>query len=358
MNSKNKAIIIGWINKNKLADCGETMKNQLMIQKLKELGVKCYLVDFKNWRKHPWVFLELLWFMFAHRDATLVFSTSTQNVYPMMKLMKCMRWRQHTVHWVIGGSLGENVMNGIYSAGVIGYMGYTIVESPIMKKQLEACGVRNVITLPNFKPINYYPKIGERISSIGKRPLKFVFLSRIMAEKGCDYILECAKQLNAMGLEQDYIIDFYGAVAKTYESVFTEKIKTLDNVYYRGFLNLRENEGYDTLATYDVMLFPTYWKGEGFAGVFIDAFVSGVPMIASDWAHNRQFMTENQTALFVPVHNIPALKEKMQECIEGKYDLKRMALCCQKHAETYNVDNVVTMQLLKRVGIIKEETNG
>lgn len=28
-------IVIGWINKNKTADCGETMKNQLLIKNLK-----------------------------------------------------------------------------------------------------------------------------------------------------------------------------------------------------------------------------------------------------------------------------------------------------------------------------------
>lgn len=53
---KNEAIIIGWINKGKPADCGETMKNQLMIRKLKELGVHCRLIDLKNWRRHPWIF--------------------------------------------------------------------------------------------------------------------------------------------------------------------------------------------------------------------------------------------------------------------------------------------------------------
>lgn len=354
MKCQNSAIIIGWINKGKPADCGETMKNQLMIQKLEELGVKCYPADFKNWRKHPWVFLQLLWLMLTHRNATLIFPTSVQNVYPMMKLMRNIKWKQHTVHWVIGGSLGENVKNGLYSPEVIGYMDCTIVESPIMQAQLEACGVKRVITLPNFKPITYYPDIKERIATVGKRPLRFVFLSRIIAEKGCDYIMECAKQLNEMGLEHRYIIDFYGAIGKTYETVFNEKIRVLDNINYKGFLNLREKEGYDRLADYDVMLFPTYWKGEGFAGVFIDAFVSGLPMIASDWRHNRQFMKENETALFVPVHNIPVLRDKMRECIEGKHDLGHMALCCQKHAEIYHIDNVITEQLLERTGIIKE----
>lgn len=46
-------IVIGWINNGKQADCGETMKNQLMIQRLTTLGVKCRIIDIKGWRKRP-----------------------------------------------------------------------------------------------------------------------------------------------------------------------------------------------------------------------------------------------------------------------------------------------------------------
>lgn len=349
---KSEAIVIGWINTGKPADCGETMKNQLMIQKLEELGVKCRQMDFKNWRKHPWVFLKLAWSMLFNRNATLLFSTSIINVYPMMKLMYKLKWKQHTVNWVIGGSLGERVKNGQFDEKVIGYMDWTIVESPVMARQLEEKGVKGVFQLPNFKPITYYPYIDARIASLANRPLRFVFLSRIMAEKGCDYIMECAKQLNEMGLKEKYIIDFYGKVAIGYEKVFEKKVKALDNVDYKGFLNLRENSGYDKLAEYDMMLFPTYWKGEGFAGVFIDAFISGVPLLASDWAHNKQFLKEGETALFVPVHDIPALRDMMKACIERKYDIGTMAKNCQKYAETYNIDNVVTDELLRKVGLI------
>ena len=100
------------------------------------------------------------------------------------------------------------------------------------------------------------------------------------------------------------------------------------------------------------MLFPTYWKGEGFAGVFIDAFISGVPMIITDWAHNKQFMKEGETALFIPVHNVTALRDKMKNCIERQYDIGKMALICQQNAENYNVDKVITKELLKKLNLL------
>ena len=351
---KKEAIIIGWINSGKLADCGETMKNQLLIQKLESFGVRCHQVDFKNWRKHPWVFLQLALLMLFHRRYVLVFSTSTVNVYSMMKLMKKLRWKQPSIHWVIGGNLGNQVNNGMYAANVIDYIDLTIVESPIMKEQLAQSGVKKVKVLPNFKPIPYYPNIDNRLATLNNRPLKFVFLSRIMCEKGCDYILESAKILNDEGLENKYSIDFYGKVADSFEKVFTQKISKLPNVQYSGFLNLRDNAGYDKLAEYDVMLFPTYWNGEGFAGIFIDAFICGLPLIATDWAHNRQFMQDGETAMFIPVHDVVALKECMKKCIEQKYNLAEMARNCQKNAALYDIDNVLTSQTMKEMGLWQE----
>lgn len=346
---KGEVIIVGWIRKGKPADCGETMKNQLMIQKLEEFGVKCRQMDFKGWRLRPWVILQLLWNICIHRDNTIVFSTSVSNVYPLMKLMKRVGWKQNTVHWVIGGSLGQKTMRGIYSSNVIGYMKHTIVESDIMVDELKRCGVPNVIQLPNFKPIDYYPPVDDK----GKgEPVRFVFLSRIMPEKGCDYILEAVRLLNEEGMQKQFLVDFYGAEATSYKKVFEEKVASIPNVKYAGFLNLREHDGYDRLASYDMMLFPTYWKGEGFAGVFIDAFISGLPLLASDWMHNRQFLAEDKTALFIPVHDVIALRDKMRECILGYYDLQFMAKECQKEAGKYNVDNVITKELLLKIGIL------
>lgn len=344
-------IFVGWINKGKPADCGETMKNQLCIRKLEEYGVHCRQMDFKNWKKHPWVILELAANMLFHMDSTLILSTSPGNVYFLMKVIKKLKWKQNTVHWVIGGSFGQKVQQGTYDAEVVKYIRHTLVESSLMVEQLRECNIDGVMCVPNFKPIKYYPAFPTKFPQRSK-PLKFVFLSRIMPEKGCDYILEAARLLNERGYSNMFSVDFYGKVAEEYKDVFKRKIEKLCNVNYKGFLDLMANEGYDVLSSYDLMLFPTYWKGEGFAGIFIDAFISGLPIIATDWAHNKAFLREEETALFIPVHNVCALADKMQECIEGKYNIQKMSLLCQKEAKKYDMDNVITEDLLKRIGVL------
>lgn len=65
--TSNAAIVIGWINYGKAADCGETMKNQLMIQRLTELGVHCRIIDIKGWLKRHWVFFQLAWDLVTHK---------------------------------------------------------------------------------------------------------------------------------------------------------------------------------------------------------------------------------------------------------------------------------------------------
>lgn len=348
---RKEVIFVGWINKGKPADCGETMKNQLCIQKLEEFGINCMQMDFKNWRKHPWVFIQLVANMITHKDAALVLSTSPQNVYPLIKVLKKIGWKQNIVLWVIGGSLGQKVKQGIHQADVINYAKHILVESNTMVKELEECGVEGVLEVPNFKPIMYYPTIKTKYPN-SKRPLKFVFLSRIMPEKGCDYILEATRLLNEEGYKKQFLVDFYGKVADSYSDVFHEKLDSLKNANYCGFLNLREKEGYDQLSDYDMMLFPTYWRGEGFAGVFIDAFISGVPMLATDWAHNKIILEDGKTALFIPTHNVLALVGKMKQCINGNVDIQYMSRCCQNEAKKYDVNHVITEELLKRIEVM------
>lgn len=341
------ATVVGWINTNKAADCGETMKNQLLIQKLQSLGVTCHQIDFKGWKKRPWVFLQFAYALLFHQRDSLIFSTSAINICAMLKLFRMLRLKRNMVHWVIGGAFADNIKHQVFNKDDFAYVTHTIVESEYMRQSLKQLGFKNVLHLPNFKPITYIPQVSSNANV-----KRFVFESRICPEKGCDYIFQAAKLLNEQHYGEHFEVDFYGKVASEYKDSFDEQIRKMPNVNYRGFLNLRENAGYDKLAGYDMMLFPTYWKGEGFAGVFVDSFISGVPMIASDWAHNCEFLDDGRTALIVPTNDVASLAQKMKACIDDEVNIMYLKNECQQEADKYDVDNLVTASLLKQVNII------
>lgn len=339
-------IFVGWVNQGKPPVDGETTKNQILIAEIKKY-CRVTVLDFYKKNCHPWVFLQALWAFVSQPKATIIFSTSAKNIYGILKLFKVLGLRRNIIHWVIGGAFADNVQKGIFRADVFGIAKHTLVESPLMVTQLKECGIKGVRQIYNCKPIPYYPAIRQP-----KGVFRFVFLSRIMPEKGCGDILEAARQMNSQGLAERFSIDFYGKIDDGYKPVFETALASLPNVHYAGYLDLTQPAGYDRLAEYDVMLFPTYWKGEGFAGAFIDAFIAGLPLIASEWAHNRQFLREGETALFIPVHDVQALVRKMQECIEGRVDVLRMKNFCQTEAKKYCTSNVITPSLLKEIDLL------
>lgn len=101
-----------------------------------------------------------------------------------------------------------------------------------------------------------------------------------------------------------------------------------------------------------MMLFPSYWKGEGFAGVFIDAFIAGLPVLASDWNFNPEIIEHGKTGLVIPVHSVSALHDAMLEVIEDKIDLRKMSENCRAQAAALDVSRVITQELFTNVHIL------
>lgn len=342
-----KAIILGWINQGNTPQCGETVKNQHIVSQLHKAGIKTIQLDFYRWKKRPWVLLKTLSSLLFNPKTPLILSSAPKNIYPLIKLHKFIKSKRNIIHWVIGGNLHVLLDDGTFKASFLNSVKTTIVENPSMLHSLKSQGVDNAIHLPNFKPIDYIPAIPQKNEKI-----KFVFLSRIKPEKGIDLLIEAIDILNAEGLQDKYQVDLYGRIDEDYKTKFLNATSSRENVNYLGFLNLSTSDGYDKLAQYDAMLFPTHWISEGFAGIFIDAFISGLPVIATDWAHNANIITHGKTGLIFPPKSAHSIAEVMRDCINGKIDLYQMRANCQNEAMKYDIDNVVTPDLLKKIGLL------
>ena len=346
-----EVIFVGWVNKGKAPVDGETTKNQYIIAEL-EKYCKMTVLDFYNKKAHPWIFLQAIWSFISKPKATIILSTSAQNVYSMLRFLKTLRIKREIIHWVIGGSFGENIRKGRYDTRVFNYVKYNLVQCYGMIDELQTAGISNAKFVSNFKPIKYYPDLEKALTYRNNcKRTRFVFVSRIILDKGCDYILTAVKKLNEKGMQDKFSMDFYGKLDPAYYKTFMNAIDQLSNVSFHGLLDLRNHDGYDTLASYHAMLFPSFWRGEGFAGIFIDAFIAGLPILASDWAHNAESIIDGKLGVIYPVHNVIALADTMEKCILGKYDLTAMARNARKEAPNYQTEKALSKEYLKSIDL-------
>lgn len=345
---KNKVILVGAINEGNTPTCGETMKNQLFVKRFNELFDKVITVDTLNWKKRPWVLVKLFCTLLFNRGAKVIISASGAAAM-LIKFLYYIPLKKNVYFWVVGGDFSFAIDNGRYSVKSLKQLNYILVQGQSMVESLSGYGLTNVLHVPNSKPITFKPAIKPKENGDIYR---FVFLSRVHPDKGIGEILDATERLNSLGLQNRFEVDFYGKVEPSYEETFRAEINKCANVHYKGFLNLMNNSGYETLSRYDVMLFPTYWGGEGFPGVVIDANMAGLPIIASDWNMNQEVIEDGETGFIIPVRDSNALANYMEKFINKEVDLEKMKRYCVDYIQQFDYRNVLSEELMKTIKLL------
>ena len=212
-----------------------------------------------------------------------------------------------------------------------------------MLRQLNGAGLNNVCVLPNFKPIG---------SIVTKKPdasgvVRFVFLGRLIEEMGVGLLIEAARNLQKQYAGR-FTLTFYGAPSEKYGK---ERFDTLGCSYidYGGFLNLNSQAGVEELSHYGVMVFPTYFDGEGFPGVLIDAFKAGLPVIASDFHANPDVISRPELGVLVAPNDIHALQQAMEHFILAPAIIPEMAKAVQEEVRKYDIDVLLSRENMEKL---------
>ncbi len=345
----NTIIFTGVVKKN--PNAGDSVKNKYFIDRFKDVYDKVYIIGINKESWHlfllPFDIIKLIITAILHPKSRIVISSNSWEANKIIRALKLFGMLRRSYFWVVGGAFHQMVGKK-FKVSLYQKLKAIYVQSPRMVQVMEQKGFTNVFFVPNSKQIDYYPTITEKKTD---DVVRFVFLSRVHPDKGCGQIVDCAKKLNENGYENKYSIDFYGKLNDTYKNEFMESIKSLDNVNYKGFLDLSKNYGYDELSQYDVMLFPTWWYGEGFPGIVIDAYIAGLPIIASDWNFNADVVTD-ETGVIVPTRDENRLYDEMLNFVMGKYDLPTMKNRCQEIAHKYDNRQVLSVENLKKIGML------
>lgn len=348
--NKSSLIFIGPMALGTIPKTGDTMKNQLFLDRFVQVFDKVITVDTMNWKQRPWVMLKLVTTLMTHRKAKVIISANPGSADTLIRFIKKMRLPNDCFYWVVGGSFHDMIKEGRFSAASYDFLKGIFVQGQSMVDSLKDSGLNNAVYVANSKIINHY---GNKLPKQDDKT-HFVFLSRVEEYKGCTDIINSIDALNKSGYQGRFDVVFYGRVSEdaSYAQKFQAMVDERQDVEYRGVLNLRDARNYDELANYDVMLFPTYWHGEGFPGIVIDAYIASLPIIASDWNLNKDVIEDGVTGWIIPSHDTEALIERMKYVIDHPEDVIKMSANCKERAAQYDSRVVLSEENLKKLGVL------
>lgn len=337
----NRTLLIAGINCNNPPQGGEHYKNQL-IRKFLIDNYNVTVIDTHHWKNRPWVLIKILFSIIFFKGKEVVISLTTVSSLKLIKVISiirpCLLKRIH--YFTIGGNLSESLENLNFSKIIILNLKSVIVEGETIAKKLLQHEIKeNIKVLPNFKI-----KVEIKFNVL-RRNLNFFYLGTITKSKGIFELVEVFELISTVN--SDIELHLYGPLDLNQkdEQLFYSKLKDNKNIQYKGYLNILNNEiaAYEILSEYCAMVFPSYYPGEGFPGVFLDAFNIGMPVIASDWNMHTEVIEDGYNGKIVATKNNSELVKAMMWFVENfqTEDYKTMCENARKSFDKYEYPKVL-----------------
>jgi len=130
---------------------------------------------------------------------------------------------------------------------------------------------------------------------------RFVFLSLVRPTKGIHELIAAGERLG-----KEIIIDVYGPF---FDGLTEEVFKGLQRVRYRGVV--APGKAISVLRDYDALVLPTYWQGEGYPGIVIEAFAAGIPVVTTRWKCIPEIV-DDSCGILVEPRNPDALHDALK----------------------------------------------
>lgn len=273
---------------------GQTVKTRSVHRLFEEkIGGKVAFYDTEELKKSRCSIIPALFRII--RTKQLVYLPAQNNLkqfFPLIFMLSKL-FRFHIHYFVVGGWLmkfiSEHPSFGVKLKEISGI--YTETEK--MKKELQGKhNINNVDVFPNFR--FFVPQ--QTLAQNKNEVLKLVFYSRINRKKGLQFIFDL---LAAIKIPVD--LDFYGPLLNEDRAYFESSINCFPNVKYLGVVNPENAK--ETLCQYDLLILPTMYYTEGLPGAVVDAYISGIPVLVTNWMHAREFVKHQETGCIVPFEN-------------------------------------------------------
>lgn len=322
---------------------GQTVKTKIVTKEIiKELGKKeVSCIDTHGGMKTLISSLfQLLTVLKYHKNIIIMPAENGLRIFaPLLVLLNLLSHRK--LHYVvIGGWLPEFLKKRKNLTKALMSFDGIYVETNTMRKVLEIEGFNNVYVMPNFKDLNILKE--SELVYPHTEPYHLCTFSRVMKEKGIEDAVNAVEIVNEHFGRKVYTLDIYGQVDSTQTEWFNELKSTFPSyIKYGGIVPF--DKSVEVLKNYFALLFPTYYKGEGFAGTLLDAMAAGVPVIASDWKYNSEIVIDNMTGKIIPSKDVNALVKAMEEAIANTDVWNEMKYTSLEYARNFLPEKVISV---------------
>ncbi|WP_075809304.1 glycosyltransferase [Paraclostridium sordellii] len=302
------------------------LKNWLESQK----NINLITIDTDNWMKNC-IYISWRCMLNILKADKIVICSAQRGANIVLKILKIFRCNKDIYYFVAGGRLGKFLIDGIYSKNTYLPIKKIYVESEKIVKELEYCGINNSMKMMNFREFNFpnNTKLNDAI--------KFVFYSRVIKEKGIEDLIYAFNNLSKK--YENLILDIYGQVNDNYLEYLNEIMD--EGIEYKGVINPDNKIEYEVLSEYDVFVLPTYYEGECLPGALIDAYVSGLAIIASEWEYSREYIEDGEVGYIHKYKDKDDLMKKMEKTILNRDIIIKFKKNSQNAANLFNVNNVL-----------------
>ena len=324
----------------KIAD-GQAVRTTIITTELENRYGKenVRIVNTNSWRRHPINFF-LKSFKLV-RDSRIVVIAPADNGYkvfvPLLMLFNVL-FRRNLVHVVIGGFLPALLSIQKIYKWLENKFDAIFVQTENLRKDLEALGIRKIHILSNLKRLN--SKRPEDLTLSTSSTIKVCTFSRVNKEKGVEDAVTAVRLVNE-ALGGNFVsLDIYGLVPDDYQNSLTELVDNNKQfVNYKGIIDY--DKTVEVLSNYFVMLFPTFYYGEGFPGNVVDAYNSGLPIIATDWLYNKDVICNGRNGILVPIKSPDSVASAILDLYNDRELHLKMSQNCLADSAKYQPDQVL-----------------
>ena len=176
---------------------------------------------------------------------------------------------------------------------------------------------------PNTRSIEVPARTGR------DRVEKLIFIARLDMDKGLAEALEASRHLPG----NCHLNVFGPGMSDTDFSLFEGHPRAT----YRGVLDPAEIPG--VLGEHDLLVYPSYYRSEGYPGAILEAFQCGLPVVAAKWGGVAELVEHEESGLLVEPRSAAEVESAIKRLLDEPGLYRRLCAGARRRGNQFRSAN-------------------